>query len=112
MTQRIRMTALTLLASMGITLFGAVGAEAGSKGKRNTAIGLGAVAVYGVVKKKPLVAGLAGGGALYSYTRSRQDAKKERQRAAARRARRARSSTRGRYYYTRRNGRLVRVARW
>lgn len=105
MKQQIRMTAMTLLASTGLSLFSMGAAEAGSTGKRNTAIGLGALAVYGVVKKKPVVAGLAGGGAIYSYMRSRQDAKKERARAASRRSR-------SRYYYVRRNGRLVRKARW
>jgi len=110
MTRSIRITALVLLAAIGLSLFAAEPVMAGSKGKRNTAIGLGAVAVYGIVKKKPLVAGLAGGGAIYSYMRSRQDAKKEKARAAARR--RSRVSRRSsRYYYVRRNGRLVRVAR-
>jgi hypothetical protein len=111
MTTRIRMTAMAVLTSIGVSLFSVGAAEAGSKGKRNTAIGLGAVAVYGIVKKKPLVAGLAGGGAIYSYMQSRKDAKKERQRAAARRSRRGRYARSSRYYYVRRNGRLVRVAR-
>lgn len=74
------MLAVALVSSIGLSLVAAPAAEAGSKGRRNTALALGAVAVYGVVKKKPLVAGLAGGGALYSYTRSRQAASKERQR--------------------------------
>ena len=89
------MTVLATLAAIGLTIVPASVAVAGSKGKRNTAIGLGAVAVYGIVKKKPLIAGLAGGGAIYSYMRSRQDAKKER----ARRHARSRARYRKVYYY-------------
>lgn len=47
-------------------------AHAGREGRRNTAIGLGAVAIYGAVKKKPVLAGAAGGAAIYSYVRSQQ----------------------------------------
>lgn len=108
MTRSIRLTAWGLLASVVFSLGSAGAAYAGSKGKRNTAIGLGAVAVYGVVKKKPLVAGLAGGGAIYSYMRSRQDAKKERaqRRTRAYRTRRVYHYRNGKRYY-----RTVRVAR-
>jgi hypothetical protein len=80
----IRIAALAVLAAVGLSLAPAGAAYAGSKGKRNTAIGLGAVAVYGVVKKKPAVAGLAAGGAIYSYMRSREDAKKEKRRSRVR----------------------------
>src|SRR5688500_14468142 len=78
MTKQIRALALGLLAVIGLTIGGIRPAEAGSKGKRNMALLLGAVAVYGVAKKKPLIAGLAGGGALYSYTASRRDRDRER----------------------------------
>jgi hypothetical protein len=84
MKRSIRLTALALLASVGVSVAAIEPAQAGSKGRRNTAIGLGAVAVYGVVKKKPLVAGLAGGGAIYSYVSSRKAARRERARRHAR----------------------------
>ena len=101
MKPNLKLTAVALASAIGLSVAAPMTAEAGSKGKRNTAIGLGAVAAYGVVKKKPLVAGLAGGGAIYSYMRSRQDAKKE----SARR----RTSSRGRYVYSRKARRYVRV---
>jgi hypothetical protein len=80
MTKQIRLTALALISAIGVGFLAPAAAQAGSKGRRNTAIALGAVAVYGIVKKKPLVAGLAGGGAIYSYMRSREAARKERNR--------------------------------
>ncbi len=89
MHRKLRVAMLvTMVAS---TLLSPMAALAGSKGKRNTAIGLGAVAAYGIVKKKPLIAGLAGGGAIYSYMQSRKDRRKERdrdRRASQRRAQR------------------------
>lgn len=105
MTKQIRLIAMTLLTAVGLSITAPQVAEAGSKGRRNTAIGLGAVAVYGVVKKKPLIAGLAGGGAIYSYMRSRQAAKDERSRRLARarsyRYSRAAAARRSRYTRTR-----------
>lgn len=76
--KKIRILALGLLASVAASLAPAGVAQASSAGRRNTAIGLGALAVYGVASKKPLVAGLAGGGAVYSYMKSREEAKRER----------------------------------
>jgi len=102
MKRSMRAMALMLAAVFLIPLGLAVPAEAGSKGRRNTAIGLGAVAAYGIIKKKPVVAGLAGGGAIYSYMSSRSARKRERQRAAARRARVARRGYGTRYRYVRR----------
>jgi len=93
MTRRLKLTALAMVSALGLTIGSAGVAEAGSKGRRNTAIGLGAVALYGVVKKKPVVAGLAGGGAIYSYMSSRQKARGERNRRRAQQSRR---------YYSRR----------
>jgi hypothetical protein len=84
MKRSIRLTALAVLGAVVLSAAPFTAAEAGSKGKRNTAIGLGAVAVYGAVKKKPAVAGLAAGGAIYSYMRSREDAKKEKARRRVR----------------------------
>jgi hypothetical protein len=80
MVANIRMTAMALVASVTLSVVAPMAAQAGSKGSRNTAIGLGALAVYGVARRKPLIAGLAGGGAVYSYMRSRKQAKRERSR--------------------------------
>jgi hypothetical protein len=88
MTQTIRRTALAIVSAIGLSLFTPLSAQAGSEGRRNTSIGLGAVAIYGIAKKKPLIAGLAGGGAIYSYMSSRQAKSKERKRRAMRNARR------------------------
>lgn len=80
MTQKIKMTAVALLATIGLTVIPAKVAEAGSKGRRNTAIAAGAVGIYGLATKKPLLAGAGLGVGAYSYVRSRQAAKKERNR--------------------------------
>jgi len=78
MTKQIRLSALALVGAIGLTLAAPGAAHAGSKGKRNTALALGAVAAYGLVTKKPIVAGAAAAGALYSYSQSRRDADRER----------------------------------
>lgn len=96
--KQIRMTAITLLAAIGVSLAAPNVAEAGSKGRRNTAIAAGAVGIYGIVKKKPLLAGVGAGVGIYSYMKSREAAKKERSRN--RRVRRVR--------YVRRGGRVYR----
>lgn len=100
MKQTVRVTALTLTASIGLSFFSAGAAQAGSKGRQNTALVLGAVTAYGIVKKQPALAGVAGAGALYSYVSSRNAAKKEREEARRREARRRlarRSRVRTRY---------------
>lgn len=96
MKPSIRLTAATLLAAVGLTLGTPLAAHAGSKGRRNTAIAAGAVGLYGIVKKKPLIAGAGTGVALYSYMKSRESAKKERNRR--------------KYRTVRRNGRVYRNA--
>lgn len=100
MKMQIRLTALALLAAIGLAVVPAEEAQASAAGRRNTAIGLGALAVYGVATKKPLIAGLAGGGAVYSYMKSRESAKRERARRAARyrRVRYRRTYVRHHYY--------------
>ena len=75
-----RWVALTLAASIGAGL-AAVPAQASRTGKRNTALLLGGVAAYGVVKKNPTIAGLGTAGALYSYTSSLKHKKRHRRRA-------------------------------
>lgn len=75
-----RLTAATLFTAIGLTVGTPLAAHAGSAGRRNTAIAAGAVGIYGILKKKPLLAGAGTGVALYSYMKSREDAKKERAR--------------------------------
>jgi hypothetical protein len=87
MKQTARLTALALVSAVGLTTLAPMAALASSKGRRNTAIGLGAVAAYGVVTKKPLVAGLGAAGALYSLSQSGKHNR-----------RRHRRSTRGNLY--------------
>jgi hypothetical protein len=61
--------ASALALSVGLGTLGALPAQASSKGRRNTAIGLGAAAVYELLQGKT-TAGLAlGAGAAYGYKR-------------------------------------------
>lgn len=83
-----------LLGAVILMGMSAPAAYAGSKGKRNTALVLGGVAAYGIIKKKPLIAGLAGGGAIYSYMKSREARKKELRREQNRRRYRSRARRR------------------
>jgi hypothetical protein len=76
-----RALALTVAAAVGCSLLAAVPAHAGSAGHRNTALLAGAVGVYGVVKKKPLVAGLGLGVAGYSFARYQETRAKEKKRS-------------------------------
>lgn len=107
-------TAAVLAGTIGLGLLAPIAAEAGSKGRRNTAIALGAVAAYGIVKKKPAVAGIAGAGAIYSYMKSRSARKSERRRDRNRRYRRARYARYRPYYCDRDHGRrrYYRTARY
>ena len=104
MKRSIRLTALAMLASVGVSIAAVPPAEASSKGRRNTAIGLAAVSVAGIATRKPWVAGLAGAGALYSYASSRKAAKREK----ARRYSRARYRRVTYYRHGRRYTRYVR----
>lgn len=97
MMKQIRMTALALLGVVGLTLAAPTAAHASKKGKRNTAIALGAVAAYGLIKKKPLIAGLAGAGAVYSWIQSNKDGDRDRDRDR-RRNRNRRAYQNGGYY--------------
>lgn len=92
-------TAAVLVGAIGLGLLAPIAAEAGSKGRRNTAIALGAVAAYGIVKKKPAVAGIAGAGAIYSYMKSRSARKSEQRRDRNRRYRGSRYTRHRRPYY-------------
>ena len=62
---------MTLLGALGVGI-SAPAAHAGKEGRRNTALVLGGVAFYGAVTNKPVIAGAAGAGAVYSYIRSRK----------------------------------------
>jgi hypothetical protein len=52
-------------------------AHAGSKGRRNTTIGLGAVTAYGLLKKNKTVAIAGAVGTAYAYSRYRKAKKAE-----------------------------------
>lgn len=80
MQSKWKATSVALLTAVGLSLFPATMAEAGSKGRRNTAIAAGAVGIYGIVKKKPVLAGLGTGVGVYSYMKSREAAKREKRR--------------------------------
>jgi hypothetical protein len=101
MSTQIRIAAAALLCAVGLSILAPEAAMASKAGRRNTAIGLGAVAAYGVIKKKPLVAGVAGGAALYSYTRSRQSTKRRPRRRVVATRRSHRSA-----YYCRKHHKL------
>ena len=90
MKQQIRITAAALVAALGLGLLAPAPAEAGRTGRRNTALVLGAVAAYGIIKKKPLIAGAAGAGAIYSFMRSQQSDRNNRRNRRERRNRRPR----------------------
>jgi hypothetical protein len=74
---RQRFTAGLLSAALGAGLLaaGTPDAHASSKGRKNTTLGLGALAAYGLLSGKTGLGLLAGGGAAYAYKRYR-DAKK------------------------------------
>ncbi len=59
--------------------FGGV-AEAGSKGRRNTAAALGAVSAYSLIQGKGTIGLATGAGAVYAYSRYRKARKSERNR--------------------------------
>ena len=61
MKQQIRMMAIAVIGAVGIGFAAPQAAHAGKEGRRNTAYALGAVALYGLAKKKPVIAGFAGG---------------------------------------------------
>ena len=59
-------------------------ADASSKGRRNTTIGLGAITAYGLLKKKPAVAIAGGIGTAVAYSKYKKSRKQEKSREAAR----------------------------
>jgi len=82
-----RFTALSVLAALMLSALGAAfvtPAEASTKGRRNTTIGLGAITAYGLLKKKKTVAIAGGLGTAYAYTRYRKSKKADKRREARR----------------------------
>ena len=78
-----RWVALGTLGVLTASTLGGLGitsAEAGSKGRRNTMYGLGAVTAYGLLKKKKKVAIVGGVGTAVAYSRYRSAKKRERSR--------------------------------
>ena len=77
---RSRFTAglLTVTLAASMVALGAPAARAGSKGRKNTALGLGALAVYELLRGKTGTGLLAGAGAAYAYKRYSDARKNER----------------------------------
>jgi hypothetical protein len=78
--------AAMLTAFMGTTLFAPIAASASEEGKRNTTIGLGALAAGLLLTQKNKLPGLlAAGGTVYAYSQYQNDINKRhrRERAAA-----------------------------
>lgn len=69
-------------------------AFAGSKGRKNTTIALGAVTIHQALKGKTTNALVLGAGTAYAYKRYKDARKDEKRRASARRYYRQRASTR------------------
>jgi hypothetical protein len=76
----IRLTAFALMTAVGAGLLSPVAAHASWKGKRNTAYALGAVGVYGLATKKPLIGALGLGGGIYQYLQANKEKRRERDR--------------------------------
>ena len=70
--------AVMMMVTLGV--FSITPAHAGSKGRRNTAIALGAVTAYGLIKKKKKLAIAGAVGTAYAYKRYSNQKKRERNR--------------------------------
>ena len=70
--------------AMGGLALTSTSAEAGSKGRRNTTFGLGAVTAYGILKKKPVVAIAGGIGTAVAYSKYKKAKKAEKRNESAR----------------------------
>jgi hypothetical protein len=88
--------------SAGLLTVGAPEAAAGSKGRRNTTIGVGAAAAYSLLRGKTKQGLVLGAGTAYAYKRYRDARRAERRRARLARARSYRyRSPYGSTYYAR-----------
>jgi len=78
-----RWTAGLLVTALGVGLLGigTPGAHASSKGRKNTALILGGVAAYQLLKGKTTTGLAAGAGAVYAYKKYRDKRKEEKRRA-------------------------------
>jgi len=73
------LTALALAA--GLFIMDAPGAQASAKGRRNTAIGLGAATAYSLLRHKTTQGVVLGAGTAYAYSRYRHARNAERRRS-------------------------------
>lgn len=105
MTRKLRLIAWALAAAFGIGVLTPTAARASRKGRRNTALALGAAGLYGVATKKWWLAALGLGSGVYLYTHAGHDRHRRR-----RYARHVYYPARyGRYYYVPRRYRGRRV---
>ena len=86
MLNKSRVMAGVLALSVFATALVPSAAFAGSKGRRNTAIGLGAVTIHQALKGKTTNALVLGAGTAYAYKRYRDARKSEKRRERAARA--------------------------
>ena len=86
MNIKIRLLSISMALALFASMLSAGTAFAGSKGRRNTAIGLGAVTVHQALKGKTTNAIIAGAGTAYAYKRYKDarnaEKRRERRRAA------------------------------
>jgi hypothetical protein len=72
---------MALVVSSGLLLTGAPGAQASSKGRLNTTLGLGAATIFSLLKGKTTQGLILGAGAAYAYKRYNDARKSERRRS-------------------------------
>lgn len=80
-----KVVAWTTLGVLSVTSLGFFGApaQASTKGRRNTTIGLGAVTAYGLIKRNKTVAIAGGIGTAIAYSRYNKSKKRDKQRRQA-----------------------------
>jgi hypothetical protein len=96
---RQRLTSGLLVAAVAATLAAPGAAIAGSKGRKNTAIGLTGLAAYQLLRGKTTTGVIAGAGAAYAWKRHRDARKAEKRRARSARLYRSRRYARSSYRY-------------
>lgn len=77
--------ALTMLGVLSVSSLGLLStpAQASTKGKRNTAIGLGAVTAYGLIKHNKTATVIGGVGTVIAYSQYAKSKKRDKQRRQA-----------------------------
>jgi len=78
MRHRFTASLLAITMSAGLLAVGTPGVQASSKGRKNTSLGLGALALYELLRGNTTTGLLAGAGTLYAYKRYRDARKGER----------------------------------